>query len=480
MSNFEFPTSTEVKRKLDLFEDTFRRSLLFKYQSLDEHLQLTKVGVAKAGFHGQKEVSLMQYLHVTGGMPLDLVKNYYRLTIPASIYRQLQFIKAKGITNEKLWRVVAIEIVDSIGLEVGRELSRMYEYQIVSLAEDLSIQLLAAHATDCVMEYVTMSKALIDRNSAIKGVVNVKPPPSEEMNTVFSVLIGSKEFRWELYDIFKKPGLRREVDNIEDVHNSSSEDEGMISGYHSPYPWNFYISPVECEPHKYGYRGQSLEWDFASNVYALSMEEEKMYSETQSYITSDIHQHYVPYCHLVTAEKMQRYLDHLSRSTGPMGPPFVEFLKQDRRYVDRDGEDLFMYRPVSPLRRNVVWTKAVLENMDLTRLQIQNEHSFCYSLKNSRLLLANITRAHLSPKSVNTDGCDLSYATWVCFAGGIGNRTKPHMLCLEDVEDVDNSSRKPGQAMIMDREGRKVKVEDGMYFYKSFNCASYCSKFFTI
>ena len=46
--------------------------------------------------------------------------------------------------------------------------------------------------------------------------------------------------------------------------------------------------------------------------------------------------------------------------------------------------------------------------------------------------------------------------------------TKPHMLCLEDVEDVDRS-RKPGEAMIMDREGRTVRVEDGMYFYNYSN-----------
>ena len=462
MSNFEFPTSTEVKRKLELFEDTFRRSLLFKYQSLDERLQLSKLSVAKAGLHGQQEVSMMQYLDVSGSLPVDLIKNYYRLTIPTSIYRQLQFIKAKGKTDQKLWRVMAIDMVDSVGLEVGRELSRMYEYQIVSLAEDVSIQLLAAHATDCVMEYVTMSKALIDRNSAIKGVVRVRPPPSEELNTVFSVLIGSKEFKWELYDVFKKPGLRREVDNV-DIQNSSSEDEAILSSCHSPYPWNFYVAPVDCEPHKYGYRGQILEWDHAANVFALSMEEEKMYSETKNYATSDIHQHYVPYCHLVTGEKMYRYLEHLKRLSGPVGLPFVEFLRQDRSYVDRDGEELFIYRPLSPLGRNINWTKAVLENMDLTRLQIQSEHSFCYNLKNSRLLLANITNAHLSPRKASTEGCDLSYATWVCYAGGVGNRTKPRMICLEDVEDVDRS-KNPGESMIIDKQGRTVRVEDGKYF----------------
>ncbi len=457
----EFPTSAEIKRKLELFEDTFRRSLLFKYQSLGEHLQLSKVCVAKTGLHSEKEVSVLQYLDVAGRLPLDLIKNYHRLTVPASVYRQLQFIKSKGMADERLWRAATIDIVDCIGLEVGRELSRMYEYQIVSLAEDVSIQLLAAHATDCVMEHVTMSSALLERNNAIRGVLTVRPPPSEELNTVFSVLIGSKEEKWELYDIFKKPGLRRDVETL-DLHNSSSEDEAVMSSYHSPYPWNFHLAAVDCEPEKYGYRGQTLYWDYNTNLYVPSAEETKMFSGTQGYLTTDIHQHYVPYCHLVTSEKMQRYLEHVKNIPATTGPPCVEFLKQDSRYVDRDGGELFIYRPASPLAKGVAWTKAALENMDLTRLQIRSERSFCSSLKNSRLLLANITHAHLSPVRANTEGCNLSYATWVCYAGGVGNRTNPYMICLEDVQDVDRP-KNPGEALLIDKAGRNLTVQDGKF-----------------
>ncbi len=459
MSSYAFPSSSEVRRKLLLFEDTFRRSLLFKYQSLGEHLQISKVGLALAGFRNQREVSVFQYLDPGGGLPVDLITNSFRLTVPTASYKQLQFLRTQKLTDERLWRSVTIDIVDSVGLEASREVARMYEYQIVSLGEDVSVQLLAAHATDCVMEFITATKALLNRNNAVSGVVNVRPPPPpEDLNTVFSVFTGGCEHQWELYDIFKKPGLRRDVETA-DAHNSSSEDDAITAAYESPHPWRFLVAPVDCEPHRYGYRGPILDWDYLANLYTERAEEIQLYSQSMPHHVMDIHQHYAPFCHVVTAESMQRYLDHLEKLPGAVGPPCVDFLKQDRRFVDRDGDDLFLYRPQSALSPHVDWSKAVLEDMDLTRLRIHSETSFCYSVKNSRLLLASITRAHLSPRAARTDGCNVSYATWVCWAGGLSRRTRAEMTCLEDAEDVDKN-KAPGDALIVDRDGRTVRVEE--------------------
>ncbi len=471
MSSYDFPTPSEVKRKLQLFEDTFRRSLIFKYQSLDEDLQLSKVGVARVGLHSpriglhgrQEGVALSEYLDPKCNLPADLVGNYYRLTIPASTYRLLQYIKVKGIIQENLWRTVAVDIVDSIGIEVGRELSRIFEYQIMSLAEDVSNQLLAAHATDCIMEHVKSKNILIDRNTVLKGVISTRPPVTEELNTVFSVMTGGHESKWELYDIFKKPGLRREMEDT-DIHNTSSDDEMMMHSVHAPYSWSFFTASEDCDSDKYGFRGQMLEWDFAANVYRLNAEEDKMYCNSKMYQTTDVHQHYVPYSHLVSAEKMQRYLQHLQQDPGPVGQSFTDFNKQERRYVDRDCDELLIYRPLSPLARDSIWTKAVLENMDLSRFQLQNEASMPHSVKNSRLLLANITHAHLIPETIDTAGCDLSYSTWVCYSSGTANQMRPYMICLEDVDDVDRS-KDPGESMIMDKDGRIIRVEDGKSFW---------------
>jgi len=73
-----------------------------------------------------------------------------------------------------------------------------------------------------------------------------------------SVIVGQRELKWNLYEILKKPGLRKETLLFTD--DVDLDD---------PFPpWTFHTSD-QRNPMLYGYRALVIEWDFNKAGYKV-------------------------------------------------------------------------------------------------------------------------------------------------------------------------------------------------------------------
>lgn len=95
-------------------------------------------------------------------------------------------------------------------MEAANELSRSFEYQLALMPEGLPMELLGRHGAQCVYEYLKRNNKYLDRNTIVQGVVrgHLKAP---SICPKFSIIIGERELKWNVFEVFKKPGLRKEI-----------------------------------------------------------------------------------------------------------------------------------------------------------------------------------------------------------------------------------------------------------------------------
>ena len=118
-------------------------------------------------------------------------------------------------------------------MDVARELSRMFEYQILTLGDGKQIDTLAESAVDLMLDLKKGDK--IDRNTLLIKVLQDGKVKKKELLT-------SKGDKWSAPDVFRKPGLQQTV-----IGTTTAK-------------FVYLVKPNGlCEPTKYGYRGQFLE-----------------------------------------------------------------------------------------------------------------------------------------------------------------------------------------------------------------------------
>lgn len=129
-----------------------------------------------------------------------------------------------------LWLRLADEMVKCSGREAARDLARMFEYQISLLSEQRALRLLAEHAVECAAAYVDHQRGVWERNSLVRGAVfgavfghtetMAGPAAAEGLDDAaaaecrasrrVSVIVGNRELKWDIGDVLKRPGLRRD------------------------------------------------------------------------------------------------------------------------------------------------------------------------------------------------------------------------------------------------------------------------------
>ena len=145
--------------------------------------------------------------------------------------------KMKKSKAKKLDKKVEIYIhshLNCIIMDVAKELSRMFEYQIVELKDTTQINILAECAVDLMMSEWTRDD-IFDRNTLIKKVLQ----DGKIAKKRFQTKNGDK---WSAPDVFRKCGLQQtivETDRTEFMYKVKPNDS--------------------CDIKKYGYRGQFLE-----------------------------------------------------------------------------------------------------------------------------------------------------------------------------------------------------------------------------
>ena len=118
--------------------------------------------------------------------------------------------------------------------DVAKELSRIFEYQLLHLENDEQIKILAECAVDLMLDL--KKPDTFDRNTLLKKVLHDGQINKRKLVTKI------KDIKWSAPNVFRKPGLRRIIFG-KDVAK-----------------FQYFVKPNDsCKAWKYGYRGQFLE-----------------------------------------------------------------------------------------------------------------------------------------------------------------------------------------------------------------------------
>jgi len=122
----------------------------------------------------------------------------------------------------------------------------------------------------------------MDLNTVVHGVVHGRIHIPAEQQKIISVIVGEKEFKWLLEDIFKKPGLMRKK-----TIGVTSETETLR------LPWRFFTNE-HADPATYGYRTVIVERYYASGSCRSSVDDEAMFHEEVDWAGDDVHRGHRP------------------------------------------------------------------------------------------------------------------------------------------------------------------------------------------
>jgi len=217
----DLPDTGTIKRRLAQFETVFTRALTKLYTSLTDTVQLSSLSIAVRPDRANQHVSLWQYLN-SPDVPLDLLADdgrgtgdgcpAFMLTIQPALFGGLMHVRRARRDDPAAPTSLAGEVVSCLAAEAGAELARIFEYQIALLSDGLAIELLAGHAAHCAVNYMTTSGRHLDRNTIVLGAVRGEHLlESAVIAPRLSVIVGQKELKWELDEIFKRPALRKEL-----------------------------------------------------------------------------------------------------------------------------------------------------------------------------------------------------------------------------------------------------------------------------
>lgn len=368
------------------------------------------------------------------------------------------------------WLLLADAIVKCAGREAARELARIFEYQIALLSEDRSLRLLAEHAVECAAAYVDHQRGVWERNSLVRGAVfgavfghteTVAAPaaaaatehPDEaaaerRSSRRVSVIVGHRELKWDIGDVLKRPGLRRDcllygigtppappvaptasyhastmhVDEAPSTTSESAHRRSSLEAVRSPptvldvsdggscCPWSFHVSAA-CDAALYGYRGALLDWDYFASAYAPVADDDGWFNEPSRPSGDDFHRLYRPYRCLVGTELMQAYCA-ASSVTDRQATTLAEFVRtrlNGEQWARNEVEPV--YRPLKALSMGRL-RRADFAGTDLTRIGLTGVDLRRTGLRGCVLAHARLTAARLGPPEA-CDGVDLSYASLV-------------------------------------------------------------------
>ena len=130
--------------------------------------------------------------------------------------------------------------LDCIVMDVAKELSRIFEFQLFELENDEQVEILAKCAAGSMLDL--NKDDAFDRNTLIRKVLQDGKISEEKLRT-------RKDKKWSAPDVFRKPGLRRVI----------WEKDGAEFKYFVKSSEDSKNKKNACDTSTYGYRGQFLE-----------------------------------------------------------------------------------------------------------------------------------------------------------------------------------------------------------------------------
>ena len=469
----DFPDTPTVRRRLCQFEREFLVALCRRHASLQT--ASARLGIVSFAIHLQsrprRTISLLQYLTGGSAVPRQLLDpdadndGEYIVTVPDGLFYTAMCARHldEPTTTDKVggrqdgtaeleavcdvddevlgaWLGLADEMVKCAGREAARELARMFEYQISLLSEDRALRLLAEHAVECAAAYVDHQRGVWERNSLVRGAVfgavfghtetvSATDEAERRGSRRVSVIVGHRELKWDIGDVLKRPGLRRDclqygagtapaphrmsVDCASTTTSESSRRCGSAEVTLSDVascPWSFHVSAA-CDAALYGYRGVLLDWDYFASAYAPVADDDGWFNELAQPHADDFHRLYRPYRCLIGTELMQVYCSAAS-VVDRLAPTLAEFVRTrlDGEQWARDAVEP-VYRPLKALSLGRL-RRADFAGSDLTRVGLTGVDLRLTGLRDCLLVHARLTAARLG-ESAACGGVDVSYSTLV-------------------------------------------------------------------
>jgi len=263
-----------------------------------------------------------------------------------------------------------------------------------------------------------------------------------------SVIVGHRELKWDIGDVLKRPGLRRDcllygigtppvppiapnssyhasttrIDEAPSTTSESARRRSSLEAVRSPptvldvydggsgCPWSFHVSAA-CDAALYGYRGALLDWDYFASAYAPVADDDGWFNEPSRPSVDDFHRLYRPYRCLVGTELMQAYCA-ASSATDRQASTLAQFVwtrLNGEQWARNEVEPI--YRPLKALSLGRL-RRADFAGTDLTRIGLTGVDLRRTGLRGCILAHARLTAARLGPPEA-CDGVDLSYTSLV-------------------------------------------------------------------
>lgn len=376
----DFPDTGSIRRKLKQFESSLVRSILVKFSRLSPEDQLLTVPVVIRLGRPNQVLTLRDYLEYPNSIPDDVADlssstGEFVLCIPPAMFTGMAHFRRERSADRAHWPTLSRDVITCVAAEAAAEISRMFEYQVALLTGETSIGLLAEHCAERIMAFVLgdLQAPRFDCNTVVQGAVRGKRPvnpqnPASQTPLFISVIIGMKELKWNLFEVFDKPGLRKAVLLVHDSVPGPGDDDRC--------PWKFYTT-ASADPMLYGYRGQLVEWDFLQGCFRLNPYDEASFREEMSWRYDDFHRLYPPYRRLFGARAMKRYY---TEQAGPGTSPLTldRFLLRavHGAAYTRDAIQP-VYRPLEPF--NLAEREGVdLSSADVPRVLLPKKNGVVY------------------------------------------------------------------------------------------------------
>ena len=283
---------------------------------------------------------------------LDTKHNIIYPTLPGYLCYEVDQLKA-NLSSEHhviMCQDLTERVISYLSKTVASELSRIFEYQLSLTQENIALRLLAKFACNNIFEAIRTKGRLLERNSMVNMALNSNNfrKNDEALNPPkwISIISFGKELKWNIYEIFRKPALRKVILDSSNLNNSThacytnrnqpyqktlsynsfkqrspltsprfpsrrrqdamSHSSTAISQTTSPFQ---YFSASDSDPMTYGYRNQTIEYCFIKSIFKFSCADDSKYTEELPWRYDDIHRLYSPYVRLVTENMLLDYID---------------------------------------------------------------------------------------------------------------------------------------------------------------------------
>ena len=263
--------------------------------------------------------------------------------------------------------------------DVAKELSRIFEYQVVELKNEAEMDKLADCAVDLMLDL--KKDDLFDRDTLLKKVL--QDGRARKQIDLWT----NNDDKWKAPDVFRKPGLRKERDYLKLTHFVKPTGEDA------------------CDIKNYGYRSQFLEMKYGRRDRDETPSANEVPANDVGYyfVDSEIDLNYTvprnenaPYHPIHVLVRNSKVLDHFIANQHETGKPsLASFVSEKIENLPKNHLVYPVYRPDVP--RNIPnLQNSDLSGSDFSYADFRNSFLMSCNFTKCVMLFTNVRKANIS------------------------------------------------------------------------------------